>query len=285
MSYDLIDLMDLKNFNISVFSYNVFWKVMVESNSPLVSHIGIKKLKKLKMSILENILSVKNYYSPFIYCFQEAESHNDILKLFEKNIFDYNVGYSNPEHILTIWNINVIKKLFVANDEFEPGRPFSLFVFEDLRFCANFILVNVHAGHKADTFVSIFQPIQHLINLHIDAITRLEPTRIIICGDFNRDIQGQISIEPKRYFLKIKNKKFFFGNNTDAGHEHEYEYKSVNKTCCNLNGYAYNKNYDQVIDSYDSPIIVYPLNKEKWYIPQSSDHIAVISIVKNYNQK
>ncbi len=271
------DLMDLKNFNISIFSYNLFWKIMIKSSSPLIKHVGIKKINKLKMSILKNVLLTKNYYSPFIYCFQEAESHNDILKLFEKNNFDYNIGFSSPEHILTIWNLSVIKKLFVADNEFESGRPFSLFVFEDLRFFTNFIFVNIHAGHKADTFVSIFQPIQNIINLNVNSIEKFEPTRIVICGDFNRDIQGQISIEPQRYFLKIKNKKFFFGT--------DIKYTSVNKTCCNSNGYAYNKNYDQVIDSYDSPIVIYPLNKEKWYIPQSSDHVAIISIVKNYNQK
>ena len=60
-----------------------------------------------------------------------------------------------------------------------------------------------------------------------------------------------------------------------------YPFVSDNKTCCNLNGYAYTKNYDQVIDSYDIPIIIYPLTNEKWYESKSSDHIAIISIVKN----
>lgn len=269
--------MNIENFNISICSYNVYWKIMKNDSNPsinsLVKSLGLKKINALKSSILKNIFMIKNYYSPFVYCFQEAENYFDIINLFKikTNNFKYYVGCSGPEHILTIWNSDILKKLFVIDGEFEKGRPFSLFVFRDLRFNSNFILINLHAGHNFDTYESMFKPIQHIINSNLIKISVYNPTRIIMCGDFNRDIGSQIFIEPLKYYLKISKKKFKFNSLVTS-----------NKTCCNLNGYGYNKNCDQVIDSYQTPVLIYPLNKEKWYLPKSSDHIAIISIVKNF---
>src|SRR3990167_6947301 len=139
--------MDIKEFNISIFSYNVFWKVM--KSLDLNSHENvIKNHIKLKSNILLNIFNVINYYNPFVYCFQEAESSVDIIKLFSKSKYNYHLGYSNPEHILTIWRIDVMKKELVLDGEFESGRPFSIIVFKDKRFKIHWILINIHAGHN-----------------------------------------------------------------------------------------------------------------------------------------
>jgi len=103
-------MMDIKELNISIFSYNIFWKIMKNNNSPLEKNFGFTKLQKLKLNIISNIKNVINYYNPFIYCFQEAESAHSIIELFSKSEYRYHLGYSEPEHILTIWRKDVIKK-------------------------------------------------------------------------------------------------------------------------------------------------------------------------------
>lgn len=263
--------MNIKKLNISVFSYNVFWKIMKLTNSPLINSMGNEKLKELKSNILKNISNVKKYYNPFIYCFQESESIEDIIKLFENSKYAYHITYSEPEHMLTIWQHRVLKKIFSIDAEFEPGRPFVIFIFKDLRFDNYFMLINIHSGHNTNTILSIFNPIQKSIDSKNKIFSKYNIKRIIIVGDFNRDIGEQIILQPNKFKLYLNLVEFNF-----------YPILTKNKTCCNIKGYAYNKNYDQIIDSYKKPILTHSLNKELWYIPASSDHLAILSVVKNF---
>jgi hypothetical protein len=254
---------DSKILNISIFSYNVYWKIMKLTN--------LDKLIQLKLNIIANILNTKNYYNPFIYCFQEAESAEDIINLFEHNKYKYHIGYSNPEHILTIWRTDVIKKKLVFDGEFEPGRPFSIFVFKDLRFKTYLMLINIHASHSPHTNSSLFHPIQKLIEKNKNDFAKYSIERVVIIGDFNRDISSQIAVEPIKFNLVINSIKFyFFGSKSNK-----------NKTCCSIKGWGYKNNYDQLIDSYKNPSLTYQLNNESWYIPESSDHLAILSILEN----
>lgn len=263
---------DEKNFNISICSYNLLWKVMTNNSSPLEKKIGKDKLDKLKKNILKNIFLIKNFYNPFIYCFQESASCPDVIKLFEKNKYDFYSGYSHPEHILTIWKSNVLKKVKIFDGEFETGRPFTIIIFKDKRFNLYFILINIHSGHNKNTLDSIFVPIQKVIDLNHKDINKFSIKRIIISGDFNRDISNEIIVDNinNNFQLTINSNKYNF-----------FPFISKNKTCCNLEGFGYNKNYDQIIDSYDTPIQIHPLTSEKWYESKSSDHVAILSIVKN----
>lgn len=187
--------MDNKELNISIFSYNVFWEVMKQSNR-LTESLGKKKTGELKKNILKNIEQVKNYYNPYFYFFQEAENNLEITKLFEKTEYEFYIGYSNLEHMLTIWRKKFFKNKFIIDDEFEPGRPFSIFVFEDLRFGIKFILINIHAGHNPNTLETIFRPIQKSLDLNSKQLKKFDIKRIIITGDYNRDISSQILTEP-----------------------------------------------------------------------------------------
>lgn len=264
--------MNLEKLNISIFSYNVYWKIMKDSNSsPLIKTLGQSKLSELKSNILKNISNTKNYLNPFVYCFQESESPTDIVNLFEKSQYKYHIGYSEPEHILTIWRTDVMKKKLVLDGEFEPGRPFSIIIFEDMRFHTYLMLINIHAGHNPHTGPSIFEPIQKLIVLNKDTICKYGIKRIVMVGDFNRDISSQIMIEPTKYKLVLDSSEFNF----------KYE-SNTNKTCCSLKGWGFRLNYDQSIDSYSKPLLTYQLNKESWYISESSDHLAILSVVKNF---
>lgn len=268
---NIIDTMDIKELNISIFSYNIFWKIMKNSNSSLEKTLGSTKLEELKLNIISNIVNVINYYNPFIYCFQESESAPDIINLFSKSEYEYHLGYSNPEHILTIWRKDVLKKKIVLVGEFEPGRPFTIIVFKDKRFKNYWMLINIHAGHEVDTQTSIFNPIQKTINDNIDQIKLFEISRIVIVGDFNRDISSQIKIVPFKYKLIINEIKFSFNY-----------IETNNKTCCSLKGWGYKNNYDQLIDTYSQPLITHQLNKENWYQSESSDHLAILSVIKNF---
>lgn len=263
--------MNNKELNISIFSYNVFWKIMDDDSKIHFKNIEKKILNQMKSNILKNIISIKNYYNPFIYCFQESKNYSDIIDIFDKLIYDHDIGYAEPEYILTIWNKNILKKKFVIHGEFELGRPFSIIIFKDLRYNIYFILINIHTGHHNDTLLTVFKPIQNYLNLYKEKLSKYDIKRLLIIGDFNRDIGNQINYDIKKYFLKINLKKYYFNSLI-----------TKNKTCCSLSGYGYTKNYDQIIDSYDKPLLVHPLNKESWYIPKSSDHLGILSIVKNY---
>lgn len=262
-----------KDFNISICSYNLFWKIMKNDSSPLAKNLGSDKLNKLKSNIIRNIILIKNYYNPFFYCFQEAENSENIINLFDNQEYNYHLGYSEPEYILTIWQKKIFEKIIGFDGEFEPGRPFTIFIFKDLRFGINFILINIHSGHDPDTANSIYKPVQDLIDSNKIKINKYVIERIIITGDFNRDIGSQIVIEPSKYKLNVNDKIFYFKSNLNT-----------NKTCCSLKGYGYNKNYDQSIDSFKKPILIHQLSKESWYTSESSDHLAIISILKNFNK-
>ena len=265
--------MDIKELNISIFSYNIFWKIMKANNSPLKKTLGSVKLGELKSNIILNIVNVINYYNPFIYCFQEAASSLDIINLFSKSEYEYHLSYSNPEHILTIWRKDVLKKKLVFDGEFEPGRPFTIIVFKDKRFKNYWMLINIHVGHEVDTQASIFNPIQKTIDANKEEIELFKIGRIVVVGDFNRDISSQIKIETNRYKYKLIINEIEFGFNY---------IETKNKTCCSLNGWGYKKNCDQLIDTYSQPLIIHQLNKESWYHSESSDHLAILSVVKNF---
>jgi hypothetical protein len=284
-----MDKIDKKDFNISISSFNVNWKIMdtrinetsTISNSSTGITTGIttgtataldkkqNKMIELKKNILKNILMLKNYYDPFFYCFQEANKYDEILQIFQTNEYEYNIGYSKPEYILTIWKYKYMKKLFVINDEFEAGRPFSIIVFKDLRFGVNFILINIHCGHNIDTKETFVKPIEKIFETKLNDFVSFDIKRIIIVGDFNRDIGMEIYHSTIKFF--IDKKKFNMKG-----------IQTKNKTCCSLEGYGYNKNYDQIIDSFEKPILIYPLNKEKWYNSKSSDHIGILCLIKNF---
>jgi len=265
--------MNIKELNISIYSYNIFWKIMKTNNSPLEKTLGLNKLIELKLNIISNIKNVINYYNPFVYCFQEAESAQLIIELFPKLKYEYHLGYSNPEHILTVWRKDVLKKKLVLDGEFEPGRPFTIIIFKDKRFKNYWMLINIHAGHEVDIQASIFNPIQKVISNNKKQIELFEITRIVIVGDFNRDISSHIKIETNRCKYKLIINRMEFGFNY---------IETKNKTCCSLNGWGYKKNYDQLIDTYSQPLITHQLNKETWYHSESSDHLAILNVIKNF---
>lgn len=267
--------MKISDLNISVCSYNLNWKIM---QIPINKKSKINEpYYKFKINLLQNIQLIHYYYNPFIYCFQEVVNPQHILKIFDLDNFDFNIGDSGLEKNLTIWNKQIFKKKMIIGSEFEEGRPFTIIILNDKRFKINFMLVNIHAGHDMNTLKTIFNPIQNTIqadNFIYKKLIDFDIKRIIICGDFNRNINLELANDIQKILhLKIGRKKYYFNFNSNS---------NENKTCCSMSGYGYKYNYDNLIDSYAKPIATTQLTNEKWYIPKSSDHLMILSIVKNF---
>lgn len=256
--------------NIAVCSYNLNWEIMDFDSGSLKKYFSKDKLKLYKLNLISNIQNIYDYYNPQIYCFQEAAKYKDFINIFNPDIFSNYVNISGPEYMVTIWNLTRLQLIYVFPGEFESGRPFCIFLFKDLINFNFFILINMHAGHKKDTLSSIFQPIQQILDKS-KKLNKYVISRIIMAGDFNRDINMQIKDNPKLY-LKVNNFKFTFKPSN----------KDFNNTCCNLSGINLTKNYDFVLDSYEPVILRHELNKEIWYKQPSSDHIMIMSILKKY---
>ncbi len=255
--------------NIAIVSYNILWQLMEKSNSnSFVDYFLNSDRKTMKDNMLKNIVKVSDYYNPQIYCFQEASNYQTIYKLFDSKIFSHHVNKSGPEFMLTVWNKERFKIDKKFDGEFESGRPFCIFIFTDNLTENKFTLINLHAGHRSNTLVSIFEPIQKVINTNIDKFDSIQ--RIIIAGDFNRNINEEI-IEHD-FSLKTKNKIFNFNPYT----------KKMSNTCCDTTGNNLKRNFDHVIDSMYKPLIKHELNKESWYLYPSSDHVMIMSILKKY---
>lgn len=250
--------MNKDELNLSICSYNLMWKAMINQNLEA-------------KNILLNIYYVHNYYNPDIYCFQEVVNPELILNIYNKKEFNSYLGFSDPEFNLTIWNKTKLKRILVKEGEFERGRPFVIILFYDKIRQNHFLFINIHAGHNKDTKKSIFEPINNTIDKISSFLEKYEINRVIVVGDFNREMINELNSNlNNKLSIKVLNKKYTFKID-----------ENKNKTCCSLVGYGHKYNYDQVIDSYKKPIITKTMNTESWYANPSSDHIMIISILKN----
>jgi len=256
---------------LSVCSYNLLWELMDYENPKSVRFKNIKKslLYNYKQNIIHNIKKVIDYLNPFIYCFQETSNYHEILKLFNNN-YKYHLNFSDLEYMITVWQCNKLDLLFSFDGSFEKGRPFCILIFYNKIHNYKFMFINIHAGHNIDTYNTIIKPIQDLIN-SIDIKLLEDIDRIIITGDFNRNINHEINKKNTNIFLSINNIKYNFHYNDDYN----------NNTCCDIYGNNITKNCDNTIDSLSKPILKYNLNKENWYKYPSSDHAMIISVVSD----
>ncbi len=265
----------MSNSNISVCSYNIFWKVMDPSDTDLKNDFTLAQLKQFKKNIISNIQNVHDYYNPSIYCFQEASNFQDFIHIFKDQFYLKYINVSGPEYMVTVINKNKFSFIDVMPGQFQKGRPFCIFLLKDNDTDENFLLINIHAGHIQYTYNSIFKPIQKSLDmLDLNNKNNIDISRIVMAGDFNRDINHEIKIDSQ-LVLNIGNKVFSF----------KYYDKPMENTCCSLVSTNYTINFDFVIDSFKQPIIRHELNKELWYSNPSSDHVMIMSIlspVKKY---
>jgi hypothetical protein len=240
----------------------------MDLDSSLKDKYDIKDLQKFRKNIISNIQNVKDYYNPHFYCFQEITNDSYITKLFDKKIFKHIINNSGLEFMLTIWNNIKYKLIKYIPGEFEKGRPFCILILLDVKTNNKFVLINLHAGHLPNTYDSIFKHIQKIIDDNKEEF--LFVSRIIIAGDYNRDINNEFKKNVKLN-LKI-DKKFNF----------KFDNKKTYNTCCDIQGIKLSKNFDHVIDTYHKNIIKYELNKESWYRIPSSDHVMIMTVLKHF---
>ncbi len=256
--------------NIAICSYNLNWEIMDINAGKLTKHYSVKELEMAKSNVLSNIQSIYDYYNPQIYCFQEAANYSEYTNIFNSEIFNHCVNKSGLEHMLTVWDSTRFELLDKKPGEFESGRPFCIFIFKDILVQNVFVLINLHAGHIPNTSSSIFKPIQKIFTKS-KIFENYIITRIIMAGDFNRDINQQIKNDSNLSF-ELNHSMFDF----------KYYTGKMLNTCCSLSGNNLKKNFDFVIDTYDSCILRHELNKESWYKQPASDHIMIMSIIKQF---
>ncbi len=256
--------------NLSISSYNLLWDLMDYKNTKRFINTDQKLLKIYKNNTLYNIQKVIDYYNPTIYCFQEATNYKDILSLFNDK-YIYYVNNSDKDVMMTVWQNNKLDLIDNFEGEFEKGRPFNIFIFFNKIDNYKFIFINIHAGHNDNTYNSIIKPIQKAID-NIDNKLLVDIKRVIITGDFNRNINNEIKNdkENNNFYLLVNKQKISFKYNNNK-----------NKTCCNIYGNenGIDKNYDNIIDSYKKLKLIHPFNKESWYKFPSSDHVMIMGII------
>jgi hypothetical protein len=253
---------------LTILSYNVSWEAMTSNttgNFKLCtdndSNNGI-----CKSNILANISSNIKKYTPEFATFQEAAEYQDIVELFDSNIYSPHINTSGKEIMLSIWNKKKFTLVKTFDYEFEEGRPFSIIILMNNKSKKNIALINLHAGHYSDTQKSIFDKINSFIKSNISRGLKKSINRLIMSGDFNRDVYEDTT---SNYIVKFSD---------------EFELKrfaNKKQTCCSLIGYGHSHVYDHIIDSKSVISKKILGNSVKNYKIPSSDHILVIGKLKN----
>jgi hypothetical protein len=249
---------------LTVLTYNVSWEAMTSNTS------GNFKLCKentlgdglCKTNILDNISSNIKKYSPDFACFQEAAEHNDIVDLFDKNIYKNFVNMSGKETMLTLWNYKKFDLVKSYYGNFEEGRPFAIIILLNKKTKKNFALINIHAAHRINSQSSIFDVINNFIKTNIGYTIKKSVNRVLMVGDFNRDV---FEDETSDYNIKFID---------------TFELKKISNnkaTCCSILGYGHKYNYDHVLDSKGVVSKKILANTVKTYKYPASDHILVIT--------
>jgi endonuclease/exonuclease/phosphatase family metal-dependent hydrolase len=220
-----------------ILSYNVKWN----SNKNEIHNI------------FKNINDILNKYDIDFLLFQEAYFYKKIIKLVDKSIYNFYLHKSNKEILLTIYK-KKYKIENVYNNEFEKGRPFSIFYLLDTDIQKYLFLINLHAGHHPNIDYHIFNPINKIMK-KIENKAKM----FIMAGDFNKNI-------TKKYNITTKNKIFKL-----------YNLKSNEKTCCDINNKRLTYITDHVICS-KKPIKKITYNKNY----PASDHLMILVELKDF---
>ena len=91
-------------------------------------------------NILLNIKKIINTYDIDFFLFQEAAIYKKLILTIDKKKYKYHLHKSGEEYMITFYKINY-EIINVYDSEFEPGRPFSLFLFN--RFIGKQLFIKV----------------------------------------------------------------------------------------------------------------------------------------------
>jgi len=222
--------------DLTVLSYNVSWEAMTSNTTGYFKLCTTSGLGEgiCKINNLSNIaLNIKKY-NPDFATFQEASEHLDIIELFDPDIYEPHINTSGKETMLTLWNKKKYTLVKAYNSKFEEGRPFAIIVLKNNRSNKNIALLNLHAGHRPDTQKTIFDIINDYIKKSITPAIKTTIFRVIMSGDFNRNVYED---NTSNYTVKFAQEFILkrFPNNK--------------RTCCSVIGYGHKHSYDHILDS------------------------------------
>lgn len=247
----------------NIISYNVSWEAMTSNTC---GNLKLCSNGACKNNILENISFNINKYKPTFAFFQEAAEHHDIIELFDKDIYDSFVNISDKEYMVSIWNKKKFTLVKALDGEFEEGRPFAIIVLMNNKTNKNIALINLHAGHIPDTQTSIFDKINNFIKKEFSNTIKKSITRVIMSGDYNRDV---FEDNTSNYSIKFIDD---FPLKRTQNNKH---------TCCSVLGYGHKFNYDHVLDSKAINNKKILGNSVKSYKYPASDHVLIIVNLKS----
>lgn len=257
----------LTSHNFTFFTYNVSWQSMtsnVDNQFEICKDGSGNNL--CKSNILFNISYYLKKFIPDFVCFQEATNYNNLLNIFDENIYKNFINKSGKEYMATLWNNHKFSLVKSFSSEFEKGRPFAILILKYLKNNKNIALINIHASHEINTQKYIFDIINNFIKNNISYYLKKSITNVFMVGDFNRNIKDD-TIDYNIIFSKI------FTLNKMSNNK---------PTCCSMLGYGFNRDYDHVIVSNGSITKKITTNSSKKYKFPSSDHIMVISNANVY---
>jgi hypothetical protein len=254
--------------NLIVMSYNVSWEAMTSTtagNFKLCASTGLGD-GICKLNILLNISTNIKKYNPDFVTIQEASEHNSIVELFDSDLYDSYINMSEKETMLSLWNKKKFNLVNSYDAEFDKGRPYVILILENNRTKKNIALINLHGGHNTDTQQNIFDKINDFIKTKIKLQIKKSITRVIMSGDFNRDVYED---STSNYIIKF----------VDDFALHRFSNKK--QTCCSTIGYGHKFVYDHILDSKATLEKTILGNGNKNYKVPSSDHILIIGKLKN----
>jgi len=266
---------------ITIGSYNISWEAMSsygKGNFKVCVKTTDYKNGICKSNILTNIINSVKLYDPDIMGFQEAAHYIDVLNLFDKNKYDYFINNSGKEDMLTIWKKNKFKCIGKYSSEFESGRPWALLIFKNKKTHELFYFINIHAAHNPDSSDSIFKIINKYIELSIDLKFKNNISRVIMSGDYNRNIYID---NTSNYQIVIGNNKYNLNKEYDSNvTSNATSNVNINSnTCCNISGtkYGFKHNSDHTLDSKNIIFKKIIGNQQNYYLFPSSDHLLIIT--------
>lgn len=191
-----------------ILSYNIFWKSMVGKQKDFLPVIDAR----------DNVLSViNNNYD--IVCLQEVAVWNILKKKIQKHYQHISI-FSGNEQMVTLYNKDKFRKMFMIQDEFKEGRPILMIGLKDKETKQIVLVINVHAPHKweengnSTDIRKKLNKIVHSVEHHYD--------RIILVGDFNEFKSKTIKLGNISLKTKVSNLKTCYYPDYKGGCDHIY---------------------------------------------------------------
>ena len=234
-----------RNFNnhINVLTYNVCWEcISRESKSGSAKNYGKRcgSNKSKHNKCFNNIVNLCSNFPYTFICLQEGNielANEIILKLIKKNKGKYSkiVKKSDKEDSIIIYRSDLFKKgKFIKYGHIdEIGRPYLFQDFININNKERLYIGNIHGPH-VDTNIDCLKWIKKYLNI-IFKNQILNDKKIIIMGDFNKELKRNINIEELKLNLKVLNKgilKTVYSNRKD---ENGIDNILISKNIKNLN--------------------------------------------------